>query len=126
MRSTITRKIIIGKLIFLFFSPVGIFEVNKATSQGRGVCISILGTEPCFQIYILFLQKLNFRRKIDLFSNCLAVFLKLLQKCADFVNSDECIGKISSISVRNNPYLFETLTFEPMKMNLNVKTLNLC
>ena len=45
---------------------------------------------------------------------------------SDFVNSDDFIEKISSISIINNPNLFETLIFGPMKMNFNVKTMDLC
>ena len=39
----------------------------------------------------------------------------------DFVNSDDCIRKISSISIRKNANVSETFNFEPMKMNFNVK-----
>ena len=45
--------------------------------------------------------------------NVVAVFLEILEKYSDFVNSDGCIGR-------------KYLIFEPMKMNLNVKILDLC
>ena len=50
------------------------------------------------------------------------VFFNYYQSTAIFVNSDDCMGKISIISIGNNPILFETLNFAPMKMNFNVKT----
>ena len=64
------------------------------------------------------------------------MLLKLLKfKCrqikkntlySDFLNYDDCFEKISSICTRNNLKLFETLIFGPLKMNFNVKTLDLC
>ena len=53
-------------------------------------------------------------------------FIKLLTKYSAFVNSDDCIGNISSRSITNYIKLFETLIFGPVKMNFYVKTLDLC
>ena len=39
------------------------------------------------------------------------------QTIAIFINSEDCIGNISSKSIRNSPNLFEKLSFEPLKMN---------
>ena len=47
-------------------------------------------------------------------------------KNSDFVINDDCIGKILSTFIINNLYLFETLIFEPMKINFNLNTLDLC
>ena len=44
-----------------------------------------------------------------------------LPKYSDFLNYDECIGKFLSRSIRNNPNLFETLIFGPVKMIFNKK-----
>ena len=55
-----------------------------------------------------------------------AVVLKLLQKYNDFLNYDDCIGKISSISIRKNSNVLETPIFGSMKMNFFFKTLDLC
>ena len=65
-------------------------------------------------------------KKLLFFENFVAAFFKLFQKYSDFVNSDDCIGNISSISIRNSPNLFEKLICRPMKIKLNVKTLDLC
>ena len=52
---------------------------------------------------------------------------ELLPNYSDFVNSNDCIGKISSISIRKNSTLFdETFIFEPVKINIYVETLDLC
>ena len=50
---------------------------------------------------------------------------KILPKYSDFVHFYDCIGEILSISIRKNLNLLETLIFEPMKVNLNAKTLDL-
>ena len=36
-----------------------------------------------------------------------AVLFKLLPKISDFINSDDCIGKITSNSIRLKPVLFK-------------------
>ena len=50
----------------------------------------------------------------------LQFFLKLRQKYSDFVNSDDCIGMISSISIRNDPNLFQTFIYGPIKISFSV------
>ena len=51
----------------------------------------------------------------DIFFNFVAVIFKLFPQYSVFVYSDDFIGKISSISIRNNLKLFETLIFGPIK-----------
>ena len=43
-----------------------------------------------------------------------------------FLNSHDCIGKISSISTRKNSNLLATHIFGLVNINFNVKTLDLC
>ena len=45
---------------------------------------------------------------------------KIASKYSNFVNSDDGIAKMSSISIRNKLNLLETLIFGPMKINFNV------
>ena len=80
-----------------------------------------------FKTYF-FIYKINFQVKNLFLQNFVAVFfiLKLLRKCSDFENSNDCIEKISSISIRNNLNLFETHILGFMKINFNVKKLDLC
>ena len=63
--------------------------------------------------------------KNDIFLN-VNIFFKLLAKFSYFVNYDDCIGKISSRSIRSSCNLFETFIFGHVKMNFNVKTWDLC
>ena len=89
---------------------------------------SDLSESPLFKLYhlIFYLYKSIFWWKNDLKESFVAVIFKLLQKYSDFVNSDDCIRKISSIFIRNNLIFFETAIFGPIKFTFNVKTLNLC
>ena len=48
-----------------------------------------------------------FRGKMEMFV-LLAVFLEILPKFCDFVNSDDCIGKITSKSIRLKPVCIQT------------------
>ena len=67
--------------------------------------------------------KIHLYVKNQFFYYFVAVLLKLLQYYSDYVNSDDFIGNNSSMSIRNNPNLFETIIFGPMKIKFNVKTL---
>ena len=53
-------------------------------------------------------------------------FLTFVNSDDGFVNSDDYIGQILSISIGNNLNLFKTFIFGLMKMNIDVKTLNFC
>ena len=60
------------------------------------------------------------------FLHFVSVFLKSLPEYSGFVYFDNYIAKITSISIRSNPNLLEALIVGPMKMNFNVKILELC
>ena len=49
-----------------------------------------------------------------------AVFFKLLPKFTDFINSDDCTGKIFSRFIRNNPYQISP----PILVDMNKKVGN--
>ena len=63
---------------------------------------------------------------MNIFLNFVAVFVQLLPKYSDLVNSDDHIGTISSISICDINNLIETTFVGPAKINLNVITLDLC
>ena len=73
-----------------------------------------------------FIYKNSFpgEKNYNFFLILLQFFFKLLPKYSDFVNYADFIRKISQISIRNNLSLFETLIFEPMRMNFNLKALD--
>ena len=72
--------------------------------------------------YIIFIYLIEYKYLYYIYS----LFFLLLTIYSDFVNCDDCIGKISSISIRNKLNLSETHIFGSIKMNFNVNTLDLC
>ena len=65
-------------------------------------------------------------KKMIIYIFFVAVSFQMTSKVQRFLNSDDSIGEISTISIRNSPNLFETLIFWPMKINFNVKISDLC
>ena len=77
-----------------------------------------------FHLYILFFQVKN-EILWDFFYSFF--FFGFLLKYTDFVNSDECIRKISSRYMKNNPHLIKKLAFGTVKNkfhSLNVEELS--
>ena len=118
-----------GVFEFFFQFQAGKFQILMVSSE-RKISFRSIKIDPFlilkYNMYAFLFKKILLDKKMIFFKLCCSFIFKLLPKCSDFMSSDDCIWKIFLLSIGKNPNVFETPIFGPKKMNVDVKTLDLC